>query len=61
MKLKVICKDDNFTNDNELCIKCEVCIGKDIMTILELLKEEYPIDEIEIPNCEKLKKILNLN
>ncbi|XRP96463.1 hypothetical protein ACO3UB_05820 [Methanocaldococcus sp. 16A] len=61
MKLRVICKDDNFTNDNELCIKCEVCIGKDIMTILELLKEEYSINEIEIPDCDKLKIILDLN
>ncbi|ACX73075.1 conserved hypothetical protein [Methanocaldococcus vulcanius M7] len=58
MKLRIICKDDNFTDD-ELCIKCELCVGKDLITIIKMMNEEYDIDEVIIPDCQTLKRVLN--
>ncbi|CAB3289871.1 conserved protein of unknown function [Methanocaldococcus lauensis] len=55
MKLRIVCKDENISNNDELSIKCEVCRGKDIVTMIKMLKEEYDIDEVIIPNCEILK------
>ena len=60
MKLRIVCKDDSLTDD-ELCIKCELCVGKDIMTMIEMMKEEYNINEIIIPECENLRKLLGVN
>ncbi len=59
MKLKIVCKDENFTDD-ELCIKCEICTGRDLITMIEMIREEYNINEIIIPNCEKLKRVLGI-
>ncbi|WP_456374701.1 hypothetical protein [Methanocaldococcus sp.] len=56
MKLRIVCKDENISNSDELSIKCEVCRGKDIVTMIKMLKEEYDIDEVIIPNCEILKR-----
>ncbi|WP_456371598.1 hypothetical protein [Methanocaldococcus sp.] len=56
MKLRIVCKDENISNNDELSIKCEVCRGKDIVTMIKMLKEEYDIDEVIIPNCEILKR-----
>ncbi|WP_048201879.1 hypothetical protein [Methanocaldococcus bathoardescens] len=60
MKLRVVCKDESLTDD-ELCIKCELCVGKDIITMIEMMKEEYNINEIIIPECENLKRLLDVN
>ena len=60
MRLRIVCKDDSLTDD-ELCIKCGLCMGRDLITMIELIREEYNIDEIVIPDCEKLEKLLNIN
>jgi hypothetical protein len=60
MKLRVVCKEESLTDD-ELCIKCELCMGKDLITMIEMMYEEYNIDEIIIPNCEMLKRILDVD
>ncbi|ACV25142.1 hypothetical protein [Methanocaldococcus fervens] len=59
MKLRIVCKDEELTDD-ELCIKCELCLGRDLTTMIEIMQEEYDIKEIVIPDCEKLKNILIL-
>ena len=60
MRLRIVCKDDDLTDD-ELCIKCGLYMGRDLITMIELMREEYNIDEIIIPDCEKLEKLLNIN
>ncbi|WP_423792765.1 hypothetical protein ACPB8Q_00765 [Methanocaldococcus indicus] len=59
MKIKIVCKNDNDfeEDDNIIVVRCEACRGKNIKGLINMLKEEYNTENVEVPNCPILKKL----
>ncbi len=75
MKIIIVCKDTSInklenkgeclenTNNNEediVKISCEYCKGKDILTTIKMMRDDYgdEINEIVYPNCDILKRVI---